>query len=277
MSGVEKQVQTSGGTVDTIVDSEFQNLCTGIQELMEAQHIMYISQHPLPRREEQANWSSLAFSPCVSKYATSLPIHSYVSTLCEKMNLLIQSPNMSSEPVAVTSPPVAAPQPTPLPSAPPPPAMPAPAQPILPSPPAPAPYHPKTSSTVPKSQASFSKLPVPASTPKQPPSSDKARLGTVKETHLVSGGKSCEPKGVLECSVSSPSTLSASHPPVPSVPEMPTDATPPGTSSAVGGNIMEQIKPDVLCTLMEIMQKNAVRFFIQRGDEESELCSEIKV
>lgn len=75
----------------------------------------------------------------------------------------------------------------------------------------------------------------------------------------------------------SPSAGSASHPPIPSVPEMPSEATLAGTSSTVGGSVIGQIKPDVLCTLMEIMQKNAVKFYIQRGDEESELCTEIKV
>ncbi|XP_056589368.1 protein TASOR [Triplophysa dalaica] len=271
--GIEKQVQTLGRSVDTIVDSEFQNFCTGIQELMDAQHLVYIPPPPLPRLEEHAIWSSSAFSPFVSKYVSSLPVHGYVSSLCEKMSCLIRSPNMSSEPFAVTIPVVAAPLPTPLPSALPPSAMPPPTPPILPSPP--ATFHTKTSSPVPKSQASLSKPQAPAPTPKQPQASDIPRLGTVKEAHLVSVGKSTEPN-VLESPMCSPSKASAGQPPAPSVPEMPSDTAPAGSSSAVGSNIMEQIQPDMLCTLVEIMQKNAVRFFIQRGDVESELCSEIK-
>lgn len=269
MSGVEKQVPSPRRVVDTILDCEFQNLCMGIQELMEAQHINYIPQPPLPRCEDQANWSSSAFSPFISNYVSSLPVHGYVSSLCEKMNRLIRSPSASLEPVAAVSP-----APTPLPSAPPPPAMPAPAQPILQSPP--TPQHTKKSSPVPKSQ---SKPQAPAPTPKQPLASDKRRFGTVKEVHLPSVGKSADPKGtnVLEITTCSPSTGSASHPPVPSIPEIALDTTPAGTSSAVSCDIMGQIQPDVLCTLMEIMQKNAVRFFIQKGDEESELCAEIKV
>ncbi|XP_065142092.1 protein TASOR [Paramisgurnus dabryanus] len=271
MSGMEKQVPSPRRVVDTILDCEFQNLCTGIQELMEAQHINYIPQPPLPRCEEQANWSSSGFSPFISNYVSSLPVHGYVSTLCEKMNRLIRSPGASLEPVVAASP-----APTPLPSAPPPPVMLAPAQPILPSPP--TPQHTKTTSPVPKSQASQSKLQAPAHTPKQPQASDKRRFGTVKEVHLPSVGKSADPKGtnVLEITTCSPSTGSASHPPGPTIPEVALDATPAGTSSAVGCDIMGQIQPDVLSTLMEIMQKNAVRFFIQKGDEESELCSEIK-
>uniref|UniRef100_A0A8C1KJN6 Transcription activation suppressor b n=1 Tax=Cyprinus carpio TaxID=7962 RepID=A0A8C1KJN6_CYPCA len=188
-------MKLEGKVVDTILDSEFQNLCTGIQKLMEAQDIIYNSQPPLPRCEDQAKWSSSAFSPFVSKYVSPLPVQGYVNTLCEKMSHLIQAPRASVQPVAVVSPPAVAPVPAPLPPAPPPSAMPAPAQPTLLSPPAHP--HTKTSSPVPKSQAL--------------------------------------------------------------------------SSSVIG-----QIKPDVLCTLMEIMQKNAVKFYIQRGDEESELCTEIK-
>uniref|UniRef100_A0A8C2FXQ6 Transcription activation suppressor b n=1 Tax=Cyprinus carpio TaxID=7962 RepID=A0A8C2FXQ6_CYPCA len=205
--GGEKQVYSTQKVVDTILDNEFQNLCTGVQNLMEAQNIIYNHQPPLPRCEDQAKWSSSSFSPFVSKYVSSVPMQSYVNTLCEKMNRLIRAPMASVQPVAVVSPPAVAPVPAPLPPAPPPSAMPAPAQPMLPSPP----VHPhtKTSSPVPKSQ----------------------------------------------------------------IPPEPTHA---GTSSTVGGSVIGQIKPDVLCTLMEIMQKNAVKFYIQRGDEESELCTEIK-
>lgn len=273
MSEGEKQVPSTRKAVDTILDSEFQNLCTGIQSLMEAQHIIYNPQPPLPRCEDQTNWSSPAFSPFVSKYVSPLPVQSYVNTLCEKMNHLTRAPRASVQPVAVVSPPAVAPVPAPLPPAPPPPAMPAPAQPTLPSPPAHP--HTKTSSPVPKSQALLSK---PQATLKPPPSS-KHRLGTVKEVHLFLGEKSADPKctDVAENSMCSPSAGSASQPLLASVPEVPSEPTHAGTSSTVGGSVIGQLKPDVLCTLVEIMQKNAVKFYIQRGDEESELCTEIKV
>ncbi|XP_051518058.1 protein TASOR-like isoform X2 [Myxocyprinus asiaticus] len=275
MSGVEKQAKTTGRAVEAILDSEFQNLCTGIHELMEAQHIMYISQPPLPRHEEQANRTCPAFSPFVSKYVSSPPVQGYISTLCEKMNRLIRAPSVSLEAATITSPAAVAPVPAaPLPSVLPSSAKLAPAQTTLPSP---APCHTKTSSPVPKSQASISKPQAPVPTLK-PASSGKPHLGTVKGVHLFSGGKSNDPKGtnVVESPMCSPSTGSGSHPPIPSVLEMPSDPILAGTSSTVGGNIIGQIKPDVLCTLVEIMQKNAVKFYIQRGDEESELCNEIK-
>uniref|UniRef100_A0A8C1US61 Transcription activation suppressor b n=1 Tax=Cyprinus carpio TaxID=7962 RepID=A0A8C1US61_CYPCA len=272
LSGGEKQVYSTQKVVDTILDSEFQNLCTGVQNLMEAQNIIYNHQPPLPRCEDQAKWSSSAFSPFVSKYVSPLPVQGYVNTLCEKMSHLIQAPRASVQPVAVVSPPAVAPVPAPLPPAPPPSAMLAPAQPTLPSPP----VHPhtKTSSPVPKSQALSSK---PQATLKPPPSG-KHRFGTVKEVHLFSAEKSADPKStdVVENPMCSPSAGSASQPPVASVPEIPPEPTHAGTSSTVGGSVIGQIKPDVLCTLMEIMQKNAVKFYIQRGDEESELCTEIK-
>ncbi|XP_051515047.1 protein TASOR-like isoform X3 [Myxocyprinus asiaticus] len=275
VSGGEKQAKTTGKVVDAILESEFKNLCTGIHELMEAQHIMYISQIPLPRREEQANWSCPSFSPFVSKYVTSPPVQGYVNTLCEKMSQLICAPSSSLEPATITSPAAVAPVPTPLTSVLPSSAKPTKAQHTLPSPPVPC--HTKTSSPVPKSQASINKPQAPVPTPK-PPSSGKPRLGTVKEVHLFSEEKSTDLKStnVVESHMCSPSTGSSSHPPIPSVLEIPSDPKLAGTSSTVCGNIIGQIKPDVLCTLVEIMQKNAVKFYIQRGDEESELCTEIK-
>uniref|UniRef100_A0A8C2FZ59 Transcription activation suppressor b n=1 Tax=Cyprinus carpio TaxID=7962 RepID=A0A8C2FZ59_CYPCA len=183
LSGGEKQVYSTQKVVDTILDNEFQNLCTGVQNLMEAQNIIYNHQPPLPRCEDQAKWSSSSFSPFVSKYVSSVPMQSYVNTLCEKMNRLIRAPMASVQPVSTD---------------------------------------------------------------------------------------------VVENPMCSPSAGSASQPPVASVPEIPPEPTHAGTSSTVGGSVIGQIKPDVLCTLMEIMQKNAVKFYIQRGDEESELCTEIK-
>lgn len=244
---------------------------------MEDQHITYTPPTHLPRCEDQAKRSS-SFSPFVSKYVSSLPVQGYVNSLCEKMNRMIRSPSGSLEPVAVASPPAVAPVPAHLPPAPPPSVMPpsvmpAPAQPTLPSPPAHP--HTKTSSPVPKSQALSGK----SQATLKPPSSSKHRLGTVREVHLFSAEKSTDPKSsdVVESPLCSPSAGSAIHPPIPSVPEMPSEPTLAGTSSTVGGSVIGQIKPDVLCTLMEIMQKNAVKFYIQRGDEESELCTEIKV
>uniref|UniRef100_A0A671QGG0 Protein TASOR-like n=1 Tax=Sinocyclocheilus anshuiensis TaxID=1608454 RepID=A0A671QGG0_9TELE len=233
--GGEKLVHSTQKVVDTILNSEFQNLCTGIQKLMEDQHIIYNHQPPLPRCEDQAKWSSSAFSPFVSKYVSSMPVQSYVNTLCEKMNHLIRAPRASVQPVAVVSPPAVAPVP---------------------------------------SQALWSK---PQATLKPPPSG-KNRLGTVKEVHLFSAEKSADHKStdVVENPMCSPLAGSASQPPVASVPEIPSEPTHAGTSSTVGSSVIGQIKPDVLCTLMEIMQKNAVKFYIQRGDEESKLCTEIK-
>ncbi len=273
LSGGEKQVHPTRKVVDTILDNEFQNLCMGIQKLMEAQHIIYNPQPPLLRCEDQAKWSSSAFSPFVSKYVSSMPVQSYVNTLCEKMNHLIQAPRASEQPVAVVSPPAVAPVPTRVPPVPPSSAMPAPAQPTLPSPPAHP--HTKISSPLPKSQALSSK---PQATLKSP-RSGKHRLGTVREVHLFSAERSADPKSadVVEKPMCSPSAGSASQPPVASVQEISSEPTHAGTSSIVGGSVIGQIKPDVLCTLMEIMQKNAVKFYIQRGDEESELCTEIKV
>lgn len=134
----------------------------------------------------------------------------------------------------------------------------------------------KQSSSKTKSQDSLHKaaskpqtpVSTPTPTPTPPPPAPKKQPSPTRKSHP---GKKTDAK-VVNVADSPKCTLavSTSLPLLPEVPPEPTQA--PGTE------VIGQIKPDVLCTLMEIMQMNTVRFYIQRGDEEeNELCTEIKV
>ncbi|KAI4886410.1 hypothetical protein NFI96_015341 [Prochilodus magdalenae] len=294
-SEADKTGQAAGRTLDTILDQEFQNLCTGIRELMQSQQILYVSQPPLLRHEGGANGLDSTFSSYVSDYISPPTVQTYVNTLCEKMNRMIHSPGAPSSPTdSPTAPMVAAqPPPAPVPSPVPfaPACTPAPQLPVtgppaaVTAPPAapPVPLHSKQPVTKPKSQELLHKptkpeskpqtsAPTPAPAPKKQPSPlSKPRLGTVKELHLVTPGKKTDPK--VPNIADSPKCLSSiGSTALPQMPESPLD-----TAQAGGSNVIGQIKPEVLCTLVEIMQMNAVRFYIQRGDQdENQLCTEIK-
>uniref|UniRef100_A0AAR2IN61 Transcription activation suppressor b n=1 Tax=Pygocentrus nattereri TaxID=42514 RepID=A0AAR2IN61_PYGNA len=202
-SGADRPGQAAGRTLDSILDQEFQNLCTGIRELMDSQQILYVSQPPPPRHEGRANGLESTFSPYVSNYISPPTVQTYVNTLCEKMNRMIHSPGAPPNPAANAATPTVAAHPSPVPVTSP-----------LPSAPA--------SATAPH-------LPV----------------------------------------VTSPATVTA---------PAPAASAPLHSKQPAGGsNVIGQIKPEVLSTLVEIMQMNTVRFYIQRGDQdENQLCTEIK-
>uniref|UniRef100_A0A3B4DXG2 DUF3715 domain-containing protein n=1 Tax=Pygocentrus nattereri TaxID=42514 RepID=A0A3B4DXG2_PYGNA len=219
-SGADRPGQAAGRTLDSILDQEFQNLCTGIRELMDSQQILYVSQPPPPRHEGRANGLESTFSPYVSNYISPPTVQTYVNTLCEKMNRMIHSPGAPPNPAANAATPTVA-------------------------------AHPS---------------PVPVTSPLPSP-----RLGTVREMHLVTQGKKTDPKlsNIVDSPKCLPSVGSTALPPLPELP--------PGAAQAGGSNVIGQIKPEVLSTLVEIMQMNTVRFYIQRGDQdENQLCTEIK-
>ncbi|XP_066527502.1 protein TASOR [Hoplias malabaricus] len=272
----------AGRMLDSILDQEFQNLCTGIREVMDSQQILYVSQPPPTRQGGRTNSLDSTFSPYVSNYISPPSVQNYVSTLCEKMNHIIQSPGALSNATASPATPIAAAPPAPVPS------------PVLSSPAAPAPTLTTTSSLnskqpAPKSnsQESLFKTAPPEPIPqcpagvtatlsvpapkKQPSPNSKLCLGTVKEVHLPTAGKKTDPQ--VPSFADSPKCLpSVGSTALSSLPELPPDVTQAG-----GSNVIGQIKPDVLCTLVEIMQMNAVRFYIQRGEQdENQLCTEIK-
>ncbi|XP_053096637.1 protein TASOR isoform X4 [Pangasianodon hypophthalmus] len=270
----DRSVPSAAQTLDSILDQEFQSLCTGIQELMERQQIFYVSQPTLPRHEATPSRLESTFSPYVSKYISPLPVQGYISTLCEKMNHMISSPAAPLYPVAPND----AVQPA---LAPPPPPV-APLSAALTASPTvtPAAVLPaKQSASKAKSQESLHKAaskpqtpvstPTPTATPTAPPPAPKKQPSPARKSHP---GKKTDAK--LPDVSDSPKCMPIVSTALPLIPEVPPE---PAQMGAPGNDMIGQIKPDVLCTLMEIMQMNAVRFYIQRGDEEeNELCTEIK-
>ncbi|XP_076839750.1 LOW QUALITY PROTEIN: protein TASOR [Brachyhypopomus gauderio] len=306
MSGADRLGQVAGTSLESILDQEFQHLCTDIREMMDSQKIYYVSQPPPPRQEVWPNVLGSAFSTYVSKYTSPVPVQGYISTLCEWMSHISASsaaplrPASNSPVPAHGSAPVAAPQPIPAPPAAVP-TQPVPAPPASPStvstPPstsaAPAALHsrppapkPKTQEAVPKPVPPMPQTPCPTPAPTPAPTStskkqlspaSKRRLGTIKEAHLVTVGKKAEGLKVPSVADSPKGPPPAGSTTLPHLPELPPDPAQAGCAAPIGNNVIGQIKPDVLCTLVEIMQMNAVKFYIQRSDEEeNKLCTEIK-
>lgn len=271
----DSSVPTAVQTLDSILDQEFLSLCTGIQELMERQQIFYISQPTLPWHEATSSRLESTFSPYVSEYISPLPVQGYISTLCEKMNHMISSaagplypvaPNDAVQPAIAPPPPPVAPLPAAL-TAPP---IVTPAA-VLPS---------KQSASKVKPQESLHKVaskpqalmstPTLTPTPTPPSPAPNKQPSPTRKSHP---GKKTDAE--IPNVVDSPKCMPTLSTGVPLIPEVPPE---PAQTGAPGNDMIGQIKPDVLCTLVEIMQMNAVRFYIQRGDEEeNELCTEIKV
>uniref|UniRef100_A0A4W4EII8 Transcription activation suppressor b n=1 Tax=Electrophorus electricus TaxID=8005 RepID=A0A4W4EII8_ELEEL len=271
-SGSDRPTPVAGRAVESILDQEFQHLCMDIRELMDTQKIYYVSQPPSPRQEGEPNRLSSAFSAYVSKYIQPVPVQGYISTLCEWMSRMSGSSSVPPRPAP--SSPAPAPQPVPAPAVVPP-VQPAPAPPVSPSTVTTPPHSPCPAPTpAPPSAPTHTPTPAPK---KQSSPTCKRRLGTIKEAHLVPVGKKTDgPKvpGVVDSPKGLPPAGSTGLPPIA---ELPPDPAQAGGAGPVGNNVIGQLKPDVLCTLVEIMQMNAVKFYIQRGDEEeSRLCTEIK-
>lgn len=271
----DRSVPVVEQTLDSILDQEFQSLCTSIQELMEKQQIYYISQPALPWLEAMPSRLESTFSSYVSQYISPLPVQGYISTLCEKMSHMISSPAAPLYPVAPND----AVQPALAP--PPPPVTPLSAANTAPPTVPPAAALPsKQLASKTKSQESLHKAaskpqtpvstPTPTPTPTPPPSAPKKQPSPTRKSHQ---GKNIDAK--VPNVADSPKLTPTASTGLPLIPEVPPE---PAQTGAPGTDVIGQIKPDVLCTLMEIMQMNTVRFYIQRGDEEeNEICTEIKV
>lgn len=277
ISEKDRSVPAEGQTLDSILDQEFQCLCTGVQELMEREQIFYVSQPALPWHEAVPSVLESTFSPYVSKYISPLPVQGYISMLCEKMNHMISStaapPLYPVAPNDVVEPALA---PPPLPVAP------LSAAPTTPPTVTPAAVLPsKQSASKAKPQESLPKAaskpqtpasaptPTPTPIPIPPPAAPKKQPSPTRKSHP---GKKTDTK--VPNVADSPTCMPTVSAGLPLIPEVPPE---PAQSGAPGSDVIGQLKPDVLCTLVEIMQMNAVRFYIQRGDEEeNELCTEIK-
>lgn len=260
----DRSVPAAVQTLDSILDQEFQSLCTSIQEMMERQQIYYISQPTLPQLEAMPSRLE-SFSPYVSNYISPLPVQGYVSTLCEKMNHMISSLAAPVYPAAsndMVQPALAPPLPhvAPLSAT-----VIAPLAAVLPS---------KQPASKAKSQESIHKASKPQTPVLTPTPTPTAPILASKKLSSPTGKSQPEKKTDAKVT-DSPKCMPTVSTDLPLVPETPSE---PAQTGAPGTDVIGQIKPDVLCTLMEIMQMNTVRFYIQRGgEEENELCTEIKV
>ncbi|XP_062871377.1 protein TASOR [Trichomycterus rosablanca] len=262
-SETDRSVPAAGKTLDSILDQEFQTLCTCIQEQLDKQKIVYVSQPALPHQEAVPDRLGSTFSPYIVKYVSPLPVQGYVNTLCEQINHMISPPGFHPNP-ALAGPPFSSAALFPVTSssiA----ATPSVTAPLTVSPL--APLHSsqellhKPVNTPPASTLS----PTPA--PKQHPSPcRKPHMGNVNKKKTDS-----QVENVVDSPKALPSSRRTGVPPIPEISPEPTQ------TGAAGNNVIGQIKPDVLCTLVEIMQMNAVRFYIQPGEEEeNQLFTEIK-
>ncbi|KAG7323066.1 hypothetical protein KOW79_012768 [Hemibagrus wyckioides] len=266
-SAKDRTVPAAGQTLDSILDQEFQSLCTGIQELMERQQIFYVSQPTLPWHEAAPSILESTFSPYVSEYISPLPVQAYVSTLCEKMNHMISSPAAVAQNDTVQA--ALAPLPQPVSS-------------LLSA--LTVPPTVTTATVLPSKQSAkpqeclhkaASKPQTPASTLTPTPTLTPPLPTPIKQaspTRKSHASKKIDAK--VPNVADTPKCMPTVNTGLPLIPEVPPE---PSQTGAPGNDMMGQIKPDVLCTLMEIMQMNAVRFYIQRGEEEeNELYTEIK-
>ncbi|XP_053338676.1 protein TASOR [Clarias gariepinus] len=280
-SVMDRSVQAAGQTLDSILDQEFQTLCTSIQDLMERHQIFYLSQPALPQHEYTTSRLGSTFSPYVSKFISPLPVQGCISMLCEKMNHMIST---CAPPQYHVTPSDTVP-PAPLPPPPPPPPLPpvvslSAAPPTVP-PSAAAVTSSKQSASKDKSPESShkaaSKPQTPVSTPTLTPTPTPAALPPVPKKQPSPTRKSHPEKKsdpMVPNVADSPKCKPAVSTGLPLIPEVPPE---PAQTGAPVNDVIGQIEPNVLCTLVEIMQMNAVRFYIQQGDEEeNDLCAKIK-
>uniref|UniRef100_A0AAY4EFM9 DUF3715 domain-containing protein n=1 Tax=Denticeps clupeoides TaxID=299321 RepID=A0AAY4EFM9_9TELE len=94
---------------------------------------------------------------------------------------------------------------------------------------------------------------------------------TLKEAGKKSEKPASEEPGATSTAEQSPSQAGSSHP----VSAPPSETAPPIPTSSVANSIIGQIKPDIFLSLVEMVQKNTLKFYIH-DEVESELCAEIK-
>ncbi|XP_028848724.1 LOW QUALITY PROTEIN: protein TASOR-like [Denticeps clupeoides] len=252
-----------GALVDTVVREEFQHLCVDIQQVMESQHIYYISQPPLHKLENSKLNRNAGFSPYISQYISPHPVQGYVNTLRERMSHVIGPPGIVRECHRMPPAPVSVPSTLPGPVS----AIPTPS--VVPSP-SPAPTCPPAPVSLPDS-SSAQQAKVQATMPKkEPPALSKPHQGPVREAGKNEKPASEEP-GATSTAEQSPSQAGSSHP----VSAPPSETAPPIPTSSVANSIIGQIKPDIFLSLVEMVQKNTLKFYIH-DEVESELCAEIK-
>ncbi|KAL4655670.1 protein TASOR-like isoform X3 [Arapaima gigas] len=280
--------------LDSILDEEFSEFSLEIHDLLKEEHIRYNPEVQVPV-QRQPLWTPAApFSAYISGHVSPGPFQSYISTLREHMSCFVGSeiPPVGTFTASVTAPtqspssdPASVVSCTTSPSL-----TPAPASDLAPEPDltpgalssTPSSFFtppPKTLPTLSQRPASHS-LPqmITSQTPEakgvqKKPDQDSKRPVKQEDSVVVGDGGTVkvEPESML---LRGPADKTFMHA---------TDSAPPAADSGSGtpsiSSLISQLKPEVFTSLVEIIkdvQKNAVKFYIHSGEEESDVCVEIK-
>ncbi|KAG5835885.1 hypothetical protein ANANG_G00248740 [Anguilla anguilla] len=267
------------GTLDGIIDEALGHFSVGMRDILREGRVSYSPEPtPIPLEQHQQLWApGVAFSEYISHYTSSVPIHGYVTTLCEQMSCLARPKERTAPTDALTNRPGG--RDTDL-------------------------RKDQTHNTsrlmemlttLSKAKRSACPLLFPLHCPSAAKSWDSPphrqaphslpRLGTIKDTAPLTpkaqgvhrrpprqdGGRAiaeAEPDG------KHPTPLLTEAPPTPSLPPDSGSASGPAAISS----LISQLKPEVFSSLVEIIkdvQKNAVKFYIH-SQEDSAVCLEIK-
>lgn len=131
----------------------------------------------------------------------------------------------------------------------------------------------------------------PAKKAAQSATSSKPRMGTVKEPHKLSALAPEKAERTADVKPSIPATADGSSLSVPAVTQQQQAPDPapnpapapfvanPCDSTSAANSLISQIKPDIFLSLVQMVQKNTLKFYIHVTEEEgqNQLCTEIKV
>ncbi|KPP72892.1 protein FAM208A-like, partial [Scleropages formosus] len=280
--------------LDSILDEEFSEFSLEIHGLLKEEHICYTPELQVPIQHQPLWTQRSPFSVYVSGHVSPEPIHGYVSMLHERMSYFMGSeiaPRGTSF-TSSTIAPAQSPGPNPISavSSGPSPSLTlasslAPDPVLTPVTNAPAPSSSSTPpiqalAAPPQRQAPHS---LPQTITSQPqnakgghkkPDQDSRRPVSQEDGMAVADGGTVqkEPEPIVVRAAADDKSLT----PV-------TGSAPAAVDSGSGtpsiSSLISQLKPEVFSSLVEIIkdvQKNAVKFYIHSGEEESDVCVEIK-
>uniref|UniRef100_A0A8C9WFV6 Transcription activation suppressor n=1 Tax=Scleropages formosus TaxID=113540 RepID=A0A8C9WFV6_SCLFO len=224
--------------LDSILDEEFSEFSLEIHGLLKEEHICYTPELQVPIQHQPLWTQRSPFSVYVSGHVSPEPIHGYVSMLHERMSYFMGS-EIAPRGTSFTSSTIA------------------PAQ-----SPGPNPISAVSSGPSPSLTLASSLAPDPVLTPVTNDGMAVADGGTVqKEPEPIVVRAAADDKSLTPVTGSAPAAVDSGS----------------GTPSI--SSLISQLKPEVFSSLVEIIkdvQKNAVKFYIHSGEEESDVCVEIK-
>ncbi|KPP75736.1 protein FAM208A-like [Scleropages formosus] len=238
-TNTDELVSQGPSIVDTILNEEFSNFSTEIQKLLKGEQVEYHSEMSMTFPQDLQWQDEVVFSEYVSHYTHPVPVHSYISTLRDHMNQLINCPSDHWEKATVCIPP-----------------------------PSSVCDHASLSAHSPARSVSFPCTSLNCTADTTLPTSEPVHS---PPQHAVTTDFY---QPLLNCSpdLQSPVVDSSGHTP------LNTNVPVPEPMSKSINSVISQIRPDMFNTLLEIMkdvQKNTVKFYVHSMEENS-VCSEIK-